>query len=484
MPKKAQKKKTTPPPTEAKAETKTTTTTPASAPAPAPATTEPAPAKVPETKPTTETAPAAATTTTKAAKKAAKKGEQVEPAAPAEEEWTLVTAKRRGGRKKRKAEEQEKEEAQHDGQAGFGGRAGQPRRDFRNRRQHIPDEIVPVEHSTAAANVILFVTNEEEEDALRKILEGRPFQIVAAATLKSVAKFANPERLAKVRVVEGVEDTRAMMKELGAGLFVLPVDDERLPAPRMSTEVSALLDISVRAGAYALTVSLTPLDASSADNLMFFAAVPTQESIQLLVNTLGVVEDKEVRQDFEIHGFDIPEKAGLFDIYTSLMNSAVKKYKMCGDAEIMPNGDQFVQDIAAQIQKPAHYPVFTVSFKVGRLNSYRSHQSKRMIYEIVSDEVIPDTLRNIFILLGAPVHQKLTIIVCKYQGEVKYECEDPEKKVDVEFEKIIYSHSSLTDKPVYELYLPRYVDPSAVAIAPASAAASTATTTTTEEASK
>jgi len=466
------KKKKTTPATEATAETKPTTA-PASETTPAP---ETKPTPEPAAKPAAEPAAAA-----KPAKKAGKKAEAAD-----EDGWTLVTTKRRNGRKKnKKAEEQEKEQTHHDGQAGFGGRAGQPRggRDFRNRRPHIPDEIIPIEHSTAAANVILFVTTEEEEDALRTILEGRPFQIVAVATLKSVAKFANPERLAKVRVVEGVEDARAMMKELATGIFVLPVDDDRLPAPRMSTEVSALLDIAVRAGAYGLTVSVTPLDASSADNVMFFAAVPTQESIQLLVNTLGVVDDKEVRQDFEIHGFDIPEKAGLFDIYTSLMNSAVKKDKSCSEDEIMPKGDQFVQDIAAHIQKPAHYPVFTVSFKVGKLNSYTSHQSKRTIYEIANDDVIPDSLRNIFILLGAPIHQKLTIIVCKYQGIVKYECEDPDKKVDVEFEKIIYSHSSLTDKPVYELYLPRYVDPAAVAITPA-AATTTTSAPATEEASK
>jgi len=481
MGKKAQKQKKTESPAPAAAETKPQPAAAKAEPAkPKPEPAKPAAAKAEPAKTETKAEPAA-----KPVKKAAAK--KVEPAAPAEEEWTLVTAKRRtsGKKKNKKIEEQEKEQNHHDGQAGFGGRAGQPRRDFHNKRQHVPDEIIPIEHSTAAANVILFVTNEEEEDAIRKILEDRPFKIAAVATLKSVANFANPERLAKVRVVEGIEDTRAMMKELGVGLFVLPVDDDRLPAPRMSDEVSAILDVSVHAGAYALTVSLTPLESSPADNFLFFAAVPTQESIQLLVNTLGVVDDKEVRQDFEIHGFDVPEKAGLFDIYTSLMNSAVKKNKMCTDAEIIPNGDQFVQDVAANTQKAAHYPVFTVSFKVGRLNSYKSRQSKRTVYEIVSDDVIPDTLRNIFILLGAPVHTKLTIIVCKYQsGDVKYDCADPDKKVDVEFEKIIYSYNSLTERPVYELYLPRYVDPAAVAIAPATPAAAAAPAPATEEASK
>jgi len=235
----------------------------------------------------------------------------------------------------------------------------------------------------------------------------------------------------------------------------------------MSDDVSALLDVAVRAGAYAMTVSVTPTELH--DNRMFFAAVPTHESMQLLINTLGVVDDEGVRQDFEIHGFDIPDKAGLFDIYTSLMNSAIRKYKMCGDDEVVPNGDQFVQDVAANIKTAAHYPVFTVAFKVGRLDSYESKHSKRVIYEIHSDEIIPDTLKNIFILLEVSIRSKLTIIVCKYQekSKVKYECEDVDMKVDVEFEKIIYSNSSCAESPVYELYLPRYVDPSAAAAAAA-----------------
>jgi len=278
------------------------------------------------------------------------------------------------------------------------------------------------------------------------------------ATLENVAHFADSERLAKVRTLAGVDAVRAMMKELDFGIFVLPVDDENLPGPRMSDDVAALLDVAVRAGAYAMTVSVTPMD--PAPN-MFFAAVPTQESMQLLINTLGVVPDKNVRQDFEIHGFDIPEKVGIFDIYTSLMNSAIRKYKNCADCDVLPIGDQFVQDVAANIKTAAHYPVFTVSFKVGKLVHYESHS--HYVYEIHNDDVIPDTLRNIFILLGVSLRKGLTITVSKYQGEVGYESEDPEKKVDVEFEKIIYSNSSCAESPLYELYLPRYVDPTAVA---------------------
>jgi len=254
----------------------------------------------------------------------------------------------------------------------------------------------------------------------------------------------------------------------------MPVDNDLLPGPRMKDEVSAMLDVAVRAGAYVLTVPITPVPAKGSDRRMFFAAVPTHESQQQLVNILGVIANEEVRQDFEMHGFDIPEKPGLFDIYTSLMNSAVKKYKECSEEEILPNGDQFVQDIASQTKKAVHYPVFTVSFKVGELGHYKSKQSSRVIYEIYSEDATPDTLKNIFILLGVNIRQKLTIIVSKYQGELKYSSEDPEKKLDVEFEKIMYSYSSLTESPVFELYLPRYVDPEAVALAPAPAAAAPA----------
>jgi len=433
-------------------------TTEAAAPAPAPTPADPAPAP----------APAAAA---EPAKRAPKK--KAAAAAPAEEEWTLVTNRRRNGRKWpdgkkiRKGDEQEQHGTQqgqrHEGAAGgFGGRTGQGQhgQNFRGRRPHAPDEVVPFEHSKEVAKVVLFVTNEKEEEALRKVLEGRPFEIVAVATLEGKSQF---EKLEKVRVLAGVEAMRDLMKELGVFLFVLPVDDERLPAPRMSEDVSVLLDVAVRAGAYALTVSTTPLVAEGVDRRMFFAAVPTHESKQLLVNTLGVVEDSAVRQDFEINGFDVPEKPGLFDIYTSLMNSAVKKYKVCAEDEILPNGDRFIQDIAAQTKKAAHYPVFTVSFRVGKLENYTSKQSKRVIYEIHNDDVIPDTLKNIFTLLGVPIRSKLTIIVSKYQGQVKKTYEESDKKVDVEFEKIIYSYSSLTDTPVFELYLPRYVDPDAVA---------------------
>jgi len=405
-----------------------------------------------------------------------------------------VTNRRRNGKKKnKKGEEEEKQQKEHDGQAGFGGRAGQFHgRDYRNKRSHVGDEIVPFDHSHDVASVALFVTNEQEEDALRAALKDRPFEIVGVATLEKVAHFENAERQAKVRVVKGIEDVRALMKELGVSIFVLPVDDERLPAPRMSEDVSAILDVAVRAGAYALTVTVSPLPESTEPRL-FVAAVPTQESMQLLINTLGVVDDEVVRQNFELNGFDIPEKAGLFDIYTSLMNSALKKYKTFNKAEVIPNGDQFIQDIAAQTKKPAHYPVFTVSFKVGKLANYTSPKSNRDVYEITCDDVVPDTLKNIFILLGVSLRTKLTLIVCKYQGHVDYQCEDPDKKVDVEFEKIIYSYSSLTDTPIYELYLPRYVDPAAAAAAaaaapaPAAAApaeAAAAAAPATEEASK
>jgi len=399
------------------------------------------------------------------------------PAAAADDEgWTLVTTKKRNKKKNKKVEEPEPEQhnQRHPGAAGgFGGRPGQGQhgRDFRNRRPHVPEEVVPVEHSKDVVKVVLFVTNEEEEEALRKALEGRPFEVAAVAALEGSIHYENKEKLEKVRILAGLEAVRAFMKELSIGIFVMPVDDSRYPEPRMSDEVSAVLDVAVRAGAYVMTVPVAPVPSKGADKRMFFAAVPTHESQQQLVNILGVVADDEVRQDFEMHGFDIPEKAGLFDIYTSLMNSAVKKYKVCGDAEILPNGDQFVQDIASQTKKAVHYPVFTVSFRVGKLEHYTSHQSKRVIYEIHSDDVIPDTLKNIFILLGVPIRQKLTIIVSKYQGEVKPTSEDPEKKLDVEFEKIMYSYSSLTESPVFELYLPRYVDPDAVAAAPAPAPA-------------
>jgi len=435
-----------------KAQKKTATTQATQTPAPAGATASAEPSK-------------------RAKKAAAKKAAAPAPApAPAEEEWTLVTNKRRGGRKAekkgKKAEEQAEEQGRREGQAGFGGRGGQGHRDFRNRKQHVAEEIVPIEHSTAVASVVLFVTNEEEEGALRKALEGRPFDVVAVAGLEGVCHFADAS---KVRVLGGIEAVRGLMKELGVSIFVLPVDDRNLPAPRMSEEVSTMLDLAVRAGAYALTVSVVPV-ASQSGGRLFFAAVPTHESKQLLVNTLGVVDDESVRQSFVIEGFDIPEAPGMFDIYTSLMNSAVKKCPACAEADVLRHGDQFVQDIAAETKKAAHFPVFTVSFKVGRLDSYELRS--KVVYEIHSDDAIPDTLKNIFILLGEPVRQKLTITVCKYQGQVKYQGEDPEKKVDVEFEKIIYSYSSLTDTPVYELYLPRYVDPAAKAVpAPAPAAA-------------
>jgi len=418
-------------------------------------------------------APAAAPAPTPAA--------DLTPAAPAEDEWTLVTNRRRNGRKwpdgKRiKKGEDAEPRPQRTEPAATGGRTGQPQhgRDPRKGRPHTQEEIIPIEHTKDVAKVILFVTTEDEDVALRKALEGRPYEVAAVATLEGAEAFADKENLKKVRLLAGVEAVRELMKELGVGLFVLPVDDSLVPAPRMTAAVSKLLDVAVRAGAYALTVSITPLETEGADRRMFFAAVPTHESKQLLVDTLGVVEDSSVRQDFEINGFNIPEKPGLFDIWTSLMNSAVKKYKVCGEAEILPNGDQFVQDVAAQTKKAAHYPVFTVSFRVGKLEHYTSHQSNRIIYEIHSDDVIPDTLKNIFILLGVPVRQKLTIIVSKYQGQVKTASEDTDKKVDVEFEKIIYSYSSLTDTPIFELYLPRYVDPTAVAApapAPAPAAA-------------
>jgi len=414
-------------------------------------------------------------------KKPAKKGAAPAPAAPAEDEWTLVTNRRRNGRKwpdgkKIKKGEDAETHTQHQETGAAGGRTGpaQHGRDFKGKRPHVAEEIIPIEHSKDVAKVVLFVTKEEEEEALRKVLEGRPYEVAAVATLEGAEEFADRESLKKVRVLADVEAVRALMKELGVGLFVLPVDDSLLPAPRMTEKVSQLLDVAVRAGAYALTVSITPLETKGADRRMFFAAVPTHESKQLLVNTLGVVEDSSVRQDFEINGFEIPARPGLFDIWTSLMNSAVKKYKVCGEAEILPNGDQFVQDIASQTKKAAHYPVFTVSFRVGKLEHYTSHQSKRVIYEIHSDDIIPDTLKNIFILLGVPVRQKLTIIVSKYQGQVTPAAEDTDKKVDVEFEKIIYSYSSLTDTPVFELYLPRYVDPAAVAAAAAEAKPSAA----------
>jgi len=407
-------------------------------------------------------------------KTAKKKKAAPAAAAPAEEEWTLVTNRRRNGKKNPEGKRNKKNEEQEQyPQRQEGARGGH--RDFR-RRPHAADEIIPIEHTKDVAKVVLFVTNEVEEAALKKELEGRPYEIVAVATMEGQAKFESPEALAKVRVVAGVEAVRALMKELGVALFVMPVDNDLLPGPRMKDEVSAMLDVAVRAGAYVLTVSITPIVAKESDQRTFFAAVPTHESQQVLVNTLGVVEDETTRQDFEMNGFDVPEEPGLFDIWTSLMNSAVKKFKACGEAEILPNGDQFVQDVASQTKKAVHYPVFTVSFRVGKLEHYTSHQSNRVIYEIYSDEIVPDSLKNIFILLGVSIHQKLTIIVSKYQGQVKAPTEDPEKKVDVEFEKIIYSYSSVTETPIFELYLPRYVDPTATPVAaePAPAAAAAA----------
>jgi len=411
--------------------------------------------------------------------KTAKKKKAAAPAAaPAEEEWTLVTNRRRNGKKNPEGKRNKKNEEQEQfAQRQEGARGGQ-HRDFRGRRPHPTEDIVPIEHTKDVAKVVLFVTNEVEEAALKKELEGRPYEIVAVASMEGQAKFESPEALAKVRVVAGVEAVRALMKELGVGLFVMPVDNDLLPGPRMKDEVSAMLDVAVRAGAYVLTVSITPPAPKESDKRTFFAAVPTHESQQVLVNTLGVVEDETTRQDFEMNGFDVPEEPGLFDIWTSLMNSAVKKYKVCGEAEILPNGDQFVQDVASQTKKAVHYPVFTVSFRVGKLEHYTSHQSNRVIYEIHSDEIIPDSLKNIFILLGVSIRQKLTIIVSKYQGQVKAPTEDPEKKVDVEFEKIIYSYSSVTETPIFELYLPRYVDPTATPVVaeptPAAAAAAAA----------
>jgi len=306
---------------------------------------------------------------------------------------------------------------------------------------------------------VLFVTNEAEEEALRLALEGRPYEILAVATMESVAHFEKPESIKSKRLLSNVEDVRAMMKELGIVLFVLPVDDSLLPGPRMTDEVSTFLDIAVRAGAYALTISITPIDASCAKGSVFFAAVPTHESKQLLINTLGVVDDEKVRQDFEIHGFDVPEKTGLLDVYTSLINSAVKKFK--GEADILPTGDQLIQDVCFRATKTVNYPVFTMSFMAGKLQYYK--RNEQLVYEIYSDDVTPDPLKNIFILVGENIHKKLSIIVNKYQkGPVKTDIEDPEKRIDVEFEKIMFSYSSpLTETPLFELYLPRYVDPTA-----------------------
>jgi len=465
--KKVQKKKT------AASSTTPAETTPAAAAAPAPAAEPtPAPAAAAESKPTPAPKEAASAEQPKKQnpkKTAEKKGEKKGAEKPAEDEWTLVTNKRRNKKKNKKEETSEKGQS-HD-RPFYGGRGGQNHgRGGARGGRHSPDEIIPFEHSNDPARVALFVTNEKEEDDMRLVLSGRPFEVLAVASLENVCHYTDPERKSKVRILTGVDSVRELMKELSIGLFVLPVDDDNLPGPRMSTDVSALLDVAVRAGAYALAVPVAPLEPSPLNNHMFFAAVPTQESIQLLVNTLGIVDDEAVRQDFEIHGFDIPEKAGFFDIYTSLLNCAIKKHKGCDEARVFFIGDQFIQDVAANIGNGAHYPVFTVSFKVGKLDTYTY---KRIVYEIHSDEVTPDSLRNIYILLGAPVRQKLTIVVCKYQeGEIKYECDDPEKRVDVEFEKIIYSNSSQAESPAYELYLPRYVDPTATTSSSSSSSSS------------
>jgi len=104
-----------------------------------------------------------------------------------------------------------------------------------------------------------------------------------------------------------------------------------------------------------------------------------------------------------------------------------------------------------------------MSFMAGKLQYYK--RNEQLVYEIYSDDVTPDPLKNIFILVGENIHKKLSIIVNKYQkGPVKTDIEDPEKRIDVEFEKIMFSYSSpLTETPLFELYLPRYVDPAAAA---------------------
>jgi len=431
---------------------------------------EPKPAPAAEAK--SEAKPAAAEKQGAKKQTGKKAGKKEAVAEPAEQPWVLVTTKHRNAKnrdgKKNKKEEQEKEAARHPGGRGQAHGGG-----FRGRRQHPSDHPGHIEHSSAPARVALFVTNEQEEDALRGMLIERPFEIVAVVSLEGACNFSDSERKAKVRIVSGVDAARALMKELDFGVFVLPVDDDNLPGPRMNDEVTPLLDVAVRAGAYAMTVSVTPLDFSPNT---FFAAVPTQESMQLLINTLGLVKDEKVRQDFEIHGFEVPEKVGIFDIYTSLMNSSLRKYKDCDDDRVLSLGDQFVQDIAARIKTAAHYPVFTVSFRVGKLicHESRNKSHRQSIYEIQSDDVVPESLKNIFLLIGHPLFKNLTIPVSKYTGEVTLEREDPEEKVDVEFEKIIYANNSNAQTPVFELYLPRYVDPTAVA----------ATTPETEESSK
>ena len=204
---------------------------------------------------------------------------------------------------------------------------------------------------------------------------------------------------------------------------------------------------------------------------MLFAAVPTAAARQRLVDALGVVADASVRADFAQHGLAVPaEGTGFFDVYVALMHAALRKLRVAAAGEIVPRGDQFVQDVAAQARKCARYPVFAAPFCVGRLDCFTAANARRVIYEIHSDDT-PEVLRSIAVLLGAPLRQRLAIPVSKYQGTVTHTPADPAQTVDVDFEKIIYASPAHPETPLYELYLPRYVEPLISSTTPETAAA-------------
>lgn len=311
--------------------------------------------------------------------------------------------------------------------------------------------------------MVLFVTTEAEEEGLRRVLAGRPYVVAGVATLAGAGAFADAAaaQRAGVREAADVAGVRALLRELDAGVAVVAVDDTRAPAERMGAGACALCAAATAAGAYVLAVPVAPARAAGAGleaGPMLFAAVPSAAARQRLVDALGVVADASVRYDFARHGLRVADGAGFFDVYVALMHAALRKLRIAAAAEIVPRGDQFVQDVAAQCRKCARYPVFAAPFCVGRLDCFTAANARRVIYEIHCDDT-PEVVRSIAVLLGAPLRQRLAIPVSKYQGTVAHTPADPAQTVTVDFEKIIYASPAHPEAPLYELYLPRYVEP-------------------------
>ena len=323
------------------------------------------------------------------------------------------------------------------------------------------------EHATEPARVVLLVATEVEETGLRSALTGRPYEVVGVATLEGTAAFADAEaaQRAGARTAADAVGLRALLRELGADVCAV--------ASGAAAE-RALCAAAVEAGAYALVLPVAAAAAAPAEGPMVFAAVPTAAARQRLVDALGVVADASVRADFAQHGLAVPEAAGYLDVYVALMHAPLRKLRVAAAADVVPRGDQFVQDVAAQARKCARYPAFAAPFCVGRLDCFTAPGARRVIYEIHADDT-PEVLRSIAVLLGAPLRQRLAIPVSKYQGTLAHTPDDPARAVAVDFEKIIYAAPSHPEAPLYELYLPSYVEPlisTPAAPAPAEAAVS------------